>query len=523
MLMAGLAGLTRAGRDDAVDRLMERFDVRLGDGSFCFYAALIEGRRLCAEALRQRDRALWSRAAAVLQSGLDVSAGIPAAARGRAEYWLACARWQTDRPIEAAEHFLSAARQLRDVDDALAERALGNRCQVLREIADRDMAWRGEWHAALAQLIRWYPHGDAARRAAFDRTVAGLDRLDDAAALQALAQFGGSHPSRADAELESMRIRYRRWLGLRETDPAGAEAMAREIFASIETIGEANQAGEMAEEGDDGRGRAAAAQLKTVVLGLDVLLRATAPDMERARRWTEWADAWAARVDDAVPAASEYRIQRLRLAELRGAEDEAAATAEWLAEHGVSVGARRAGLMWLAAWLDRAAEEADDEPRRTMLRQQAGTQYEALAALYGRDVAVLRESANARLAWARTAQSLADKGQWNTAGDVWTRLLEAAPENRDYVRGAAQCRTRLQRWDLALPLWRRLAQGTEIGSDAWFEAKFGVAQCLAPNEPEQALRVLEQAAQLAADVPPLWQARFAELATSVRRQPEHVP
>jgi hypothetical protein len=90
---------------------------------------------------------------------------------------------------------------------------------------------------------------------------------------------------------------------------------------------------------------------------------------------------------------------------------------------------------------------------------------------------------------------------WKQTGDaergraalfLYELLIAARPQNRTFLLAAAALNERLGSKDKALEYWRRLAAGTPVGTEPWFEAKFHFIQLLAQIDQERARLVMDQ-------------------------------
>ena len=135
--------------------------------------------------------------------------------------------------------------------------------------------------------------------------------------------------------------------------------------------------------------------------------------------------------------------------------------------------------------------------------------YARLCELYGTDDASLMSSVNGQLAFFRLAKLRMAIWDLGSADASATRLTALFPRNRDFIALSARTKTKLGELSGARPLWRKLAQGVEPGSELWLEAKYYLAVCLVTQDPKQALMLIRQTKKLAPEMPSQWAEAFA--------------
>lgn len=110
---------------------------------------------------------------------------------------------------------------------------------------------------------------------------------------------------------------------------------------------------------------------------------------------------------------------------------------------------------------------------------------------------------------------------WEQTGDqekgkaalfLFDKLLEKRPDNAGYLRSTAILSEKYGEHSKALDCWRRLAAGTKVNSDPWFEAKVHLIELLAASDPARAREVMDQHKQFNPDYgPEPWAAQLKAL------------
>jgi len=77
------------------------------------------------------------------------------------------------------------------------------------------------------------------------------------------------------------------------------------------------------------------------------------------------------------------------------------------------------------------------------------------------------------------------------------------PGNANYLKYLAIAKSKRDP-DAAAQLWKRLAAGSEAGSELWFLSKLELAKNLATRDPDAAVRLLKQTMQLGGEMPEIW-------------------
>jgi hypothetical protein len=123
--------------------------------------------------------------------------------------------------------------------------------------------------------------------------------------------------------------------------------------------------------------------------------------------------------------------------------------------------------------------------------------------------------------------------QWQKSGDIeraraalflFDKLLERRPNSAAFLRSAALLAEKVDQPQKALDHWRRIVAGSQVNSEAWYEAKFHQIQLLAKLDPVRARQVLDQHKQLNPDFGPApWGPQIKGLDEQVPLNPAATP
>jgi tetratricopeptide (TPR) repeat protein len=230
-------------------------------------------------------------------------------------------------------------------------------------------------------------------------------------------------------------------------------------------------------------------ELRIAMIGAEVLLAAprtgAAEQQQAARRreageWLARAEALTRGMPESSSVVLELHYRQLQLAEWEGNNPRLRREADYLTRRGAGSAYETPALLLQARRLDEALRNAarNAEPEQALL-EQAHEAFERLSRRLGDDAATLRNDANARSALTRLAQLDLHLRRHAAAAARFERLLEARPNDRNYLRSAATAYTQAGEPAKALPKWRALAAGLPKGTPDWFEAKFHQLDCLA--------------------------------------------
>jgi hypothetical protein len=422
----------------------------------------------------------------------------------------ACAGWITSRADRAAAMaWLAAQAQLSQIAQqpqavAVARQALLRLQQNFPETA----------FAARAELELWR----------LDR-VHNTENQPDVAPLPA-AVYSPQHPAYAEALVLRATDLHRRALALQQRLVDGASepnaAAARNAQTDL-----AEQWEQLHRESLSQTGRLSSGQqLRIEVLRIDTALRwkasmksptaltdsGTSPFV-----WWNHSGAWRDMANRLVELRRRLPPQSAAMCDCR--------YYEWiLAEKNADEPASEEHRLWLLQFGQDTefygaalAQQADklfglwqaDPANPEVLQQAVGAHNELRSWLENRQTNQSREQL------ARVDRRLADwaerSGKWDTAEQIYERLLPQFPDDMSLLMRAGRVKIELRQWPSALSLWRRVVSGAIPGSAEWLEAKWSIVICLRPSECEQARAIWQQTIDLYPDMPEPWLTKFRDL------------
>ena len=499
LLEPAIRGLARLRQFDTLAQLMEKYklDALADPGSF--YVTWLRGRQQFLAAEKTKAPSDYEAAAATLQTALkheDARTQLADAAQCR-YYWAWC-QYRLGKLEVAATAFAEAVPPLKGSLPDVAVQAAWMQCVALQQLAVEDKKQIGPAMTAMQTLIADFPASEQASKAKF-----ALTRLRQASATpeEAIASLAAVKPGDANyaaALLEICQLRWQLW-SKAKGDAKKAGPLGDAVLAAVDQLLAA-----LPQSEHDRR-------LKAGLLAVDVLASRTPPDRSRIDEYLGKIATAAERADPSSAAAAEYHYRRLQQAQ--HAKDDTAAqnAAQWLVMNAAGSAYELPALVVVARQADRAVEAAAAGDRSARVAE-AVEAYSRLVELLGDSPAVLAKTKNALAAASKLAQYEGELGRTKEAAARWSRILEARPDDKHYLRRAGLAHFAAGNHPAALDCWRRLLGGVAQGSDEWLEAKYYQLACLLETDRPAAEKVWRQFRLLFPEVKsPAWRDKFEEL------------
>jgi hypothetical protein len=496
----GIRGLARMRQFETLDKLIDKYKLDEGPGAGGFYLAFLRGRRQYLAGEKSKQPEAFRTAAQTLTAALaQPQTRTDLAEAGQARYYLGWARYRLDEFDAATRLFQESATALRAAVPEVAVQAAWMHATCLVQLAAKDKRQARAAIAALQAFKQDFPASEEAQRA--DVLITRLRQTHSAPeeAIRELVAIKPADPTYSSAQYELCQLHYQVW-SKAKADPAKAEPPAAELLKTVDrflSLADKN--------GDDER------RLKASLLAVDVLQWSLKPDQSRVSSLLNSVAKAATHLDPKNPAAVEYQYRRLQAAQKAGDNEAVHQAADAIAQHGAGTPYELPALVVTARAADQAVADASAAARRAKVAEAARI-YGRLVALLGDSPPVLSSNKNALAAASKLAQYDEDLGQWPSAADRLSRLIEAAPRDRRLLRRAGLAAFKADRYPQALEHWRTLLGGLESGSDDWLEAKYYQLVCLEQTDRASAVKVFKQFKVLYPEVKSVaWRERFAEL------------
>jgi tetratricopeptide (TPR) repeat protein len=397
----------------------------------------------------------------------------------------------------ASQIFQMVSVGLENVDRALAAESQWFAARSLEHSNRNSGGESGLAYLAYDRLERRFPESDFARRARFEKIRLRVAGLPGQQALDQLSSIEASDPNFGLALYEILRVQFRRWLESQQSGNQKSGMLLKDLRAA-----------EMAVRKSDAV--STERKLKSLLLVIDALMRTQPSSQDEIIDLFSIADKFQnSIVESEAPVIAEYRAYRMRFFESIKDYDGVQKEAIWLVEKASQTPFYRSGLIQLAKLWDAKIANADDpDPANELYRLQL---YRKLVADFGTGRETLLGTPNAQVALSKLGALELSSGNFENAENAFSKLLEIQPNHRFYLRQLAETKLRLNQYDAALQIWRKINRGVSPGSDAWYESKHRMITCLLESDPDAARKVFRQTVQLSPELPPKWSLLFADL------------
>jgi tetratricopeptide (TPR) repeat protein len=500
LLAPAIRGLARLRQFDTLDQLMEKHKLTAVADADSFPALWLRGRQQFLAAEKTKSDGDFEAAAATLQKALDHSAArteLIDAAQCR-YYWAWC-QYRLDRLDVAAAAFAEAALPLQGSLPDVAVQSAWMQCVALQQLAVKDKRQIGPAMTAMQTLIANFPQSEQAAKAQFALTRLRQASASPEEAIASLAAVKPGDPNYAASQLEICQLRWQLWSKGKD-DAKKAGPLGDAVLKAVDQLLAA------APQSDHDR------RLRAGLLAVDVLSHRSPPDRPRIDGYLATIAPAAQRADSGSTAAAEYQYRRLQQAQQAKDQPAALEAARWIVANAAGSPYEMPALVVVAREADRAVDAAAAGDRAAMV-DDAEKVYARLVELLGDSPAVLTSTKNALTAAAKLAQYESELGRTKEAASRWSRILEARPDDKNYLRRAGLAHLAAGDYPSALDCWRRLLAGLSQGSDQWLEAKHYQLVCLLHTDRPTAGKVWRQFRLLFPEVKsPAWRDKFEELA-----------
>ncbi|MGM0489690.1 MAG: hypothetical protein ACQESR_23400, partial [Planctomycetota bacterium] len=495
----GLVGLARLGQLGAINRLIERYQIKGGDDSG-FVLLWAAGQKQFAAAEKSKESADYEAAAETLRKALQApETKTLAGPAARCRYTLGWCYFRLERLEEAAREFSNAFPGLHESEDELAVESAWMAFVAYRKLAESNPRFVTRASDAHKRLQRDFPDHSYAKRAGYEMTKL-LEERDPATLIEQLRTISPNDENYATARYDLCLALHRLWKQHRDDKEAGGErleSLRKAVDTYLATV----------QSSTDARRR-----LELCLLAAEAALHHVEPDLAIAETMLDQAGRFASELPDSHSEVVEYHYRLLELAKAQGDLPRRRKEASWLAEHAKGSPYERAALVIVANALDNQMESAaSGELER--LHERAYTVYHRLVELLDTGHGSLAASKNARIATSRLALYASRTGRLEEAARLLDQLLAVWPRNRGYLQRAAVAHIEAGQYDAALPYARTLLSGLPAGSEDWYEAKYYQLLALSRADAKRAREVYRQFKLLYPDLGGAdWQDKFTELA-----------
>lgn len=500
MIRDGLVGLVRRRQAGLIRELIADLNIKLE--SHDFLTLWISGFLAFDDAEQHDDKNKREEAKIRLTQSLELATDqVHHADVARCEFLLASLRFR-DREFAVAEPmFARVVNALKESDQSVAAQAMWLRIQSLVELCRQEPRRSSQAFAMMDQMLRMFPDSPQVDRIEFEKLKLNLQNVPDDEAIRRLERIGPDNEFRTDARYEMIQRQHRLWLDSVRRGHPDKDLLETLVRWESEYRSDANAT--------------IPRKLKLLLLVIDARMRDTPTDTAVVKGLLDSADMLAqSHRDSQEELYLEYQYYRFLYLQQANIVD-AMTQAEWIVKNAAGTRYEQSALIFLSQQWEQQVD--DVEVDREQLSKGIEI-YRRLSETAGAEPTQLKNSRNSRVAASRLAELLVQQESWIDADRLYAKLLESFPDDQNYLAASARCQTRLGRFDLAEPIWRRLAAGVEAGTDLWYESKYELAVCVARNDPPDAAKLVRQTIRLSPEMPDLWRAKFTALQTTFNNE-----
>ncbi len=475
--MLGITGLARLGQYNAVQQLIDQYDIQIDDGDG-FFLQWMRGRQRFTEAQKSKQPADYLAAAQILLSALKQPDAAPQVlAAGQCRYELGWCYYRAGDFEAAARQFQQAATSLKATGASEAVNAAWMAFVAYQQLAEKQPRFVSSAIDVLQGIKRDFPRHEYAQNA--DYYIARIQRAAGSPmeSIRQLNSIPATDPNYLTARYDLSVLLHQQW-------------------SESETTREKSAAFDGLRQAADEYLRAAGAQgdkekrLRVMLLVVAAAVGGNPANAELAAEWLAKASSLADVLLDGSAAKAEFHYRQLQTARLNKDGEAALSHAKWLAEHAGGTAYEMPALIEVSREATRQLENASDANRRD-LQNEAHSVYTRLVGRLGASAETLKSQKNARVALARLAEYAYATERYEEAAQHLALLLSVDPKNEEFLRLAGLANFQAGQYELALGPWRTLAQGLSRGSDNWFEAKYYQIASLIETDATQARKTFE--------------------------------
>ena len=507
---AGLIGLTREFQAPLIEKYLTDNNLKLGESDFLslWISGYLEFSNAGSSTSITLADGLYSSAKTKLEQAIEISQTTEKSTApldvARCRYLVGRINFVQEEFALAAPAFQETSELVFESDPQLAAESQWFAVRSWVELSSQNSRNQFKAIKAIDNLLQRFPGSTFAKRAEFEKLKISLAHLAGDQALERLVQIDQDDFNYPLAVNEIAKIKYQRWLNAFKSNRGSSDEIAQlrnDLFESEREYRELARA-------------SSESKAKTMLLTVDALLRDAGTAAPRIRQRLQLVNRTIedGKVNGAV--LQEYRYYEFLFANRIGDEAAVDAQTSWLRKNAQGTRFEKAALVQLAQEVDQQLLQTANPSTEDYAR--AVNVYRRLVDLLGDDDKSLKQSDNARVAFARLAEFKLIAGDRAAGIGMFEQLNQAFPKNQNYLRQLGVVRTESKKYDEALQIWQRLAAGVSPGSDLWFESKYWLAFCLMQSgQEEQALELHKQTIRLAGQLPPLWTERYEALLRSL--------
>ena len=481
-----LTGLTRNMAGEFLVENSERVDALKSSETFesCWVRGYLEFWKS-----ENGDASAADRANALLSKAVSLGTldGNPADV-ARCRYLLAWLMLKQRDLKNAIGLFSQVADQLADVDPQLASESAWFAASTSIQAGKRGLGSMNDAWNRLERFVRQWPDSPHANTAGFEKLKIELRSMPPTDAIGRLREVPRGDQNYGAALLEVAAQNYRLWES-RSNDPAAVDDL-KTACDEVQSSGATSSL----------------QKVRSNFLLINALLRTPASSNEEMESLLIRSATILNQLEDSRDTNVELLYYRLQFQQRDNDSEGVLASANKIVETGKGTRFELPALIQLAQYHDSKLAGAVTKSRQQRI-EAAVDVYQKLSQRLGASVDQLKASSNARVAFSRLGELYQLAGRSVESEKIFQSLSDLFPGNAGYLRNLAASKSDRDP-AASVKIWKRLAAGSEAGSDMWFESKLELAKDLGTRDRDAAIKLLKQTMQLGGDSSPQWQRAY---------------
>ncbi len=504
MGVQGLIGLAKLGHHSAAIQLVEKYDIDLKN-SQGFYMMWLVGQRQFAEAEKSKSEDDYRIAQTQLRDALAApEAKKDLLSSSECRYTLGWCSYRLEEHAEAGMNFQDAVAGLKGPNPGKAAEAAWMAFVSYQALAKEEPRYGLRAIEVLEDLKRDFPNHQYAQKADYFIAKLQQSRGSMTSSIRQLQSITPDDPNYWSAKFDLCNLLRQ------QIDQASSESEKKELAGQLKQVADDLQSRLSPSSAPEDR----ISGVVRCLLNVSDLARKDILPKSDFAKYVGQAKTLVTSLPSKDRAWIDYHYQALMLARSQKKEDEVATHADWLLKNAKGSSYEQSALIIRALEIDQqiAATTSPD----TALLEEGFDIYSRLVTHLGATSVIVKQNKNAKVACSKAADFAEKLQRWSDAATYLRVLVDAYPQEQEYLQRLGRVEFTLQNYPGALRYWRTLLVGLDKGDPAWFEAKYYQLACLQQTDPEQTQTVLEQFELLHPDwgLPP-WRDKIKTLAQQI--------
>lgn len=477
----GIVGLAKLGHHNASIQLLEKYGVPLNQNSG-FFMQWLQGQQAFTLAEKTQDEKDYKQAQTILAAALaspESKSDLSSASECR--YTLAWCSYRLKDLATAGTLFRDAVSGLKVGNETKAAESAWMSFIAFQTLAKEQPRYASNAIDVLESIKRDFPTHTYAKKADFFIAKLQQTRGSLSSSIKQLMEIPVSDPNYLSA-------RYDLCVLLRQQiDKSTSEKEKKKFAEDLKTA--ADQFHQGASSKLDSSVKHQAQVSKCLLMVADVANKKLL-DFNLAKTYVKKTAPIVGRLPDGQNSIAEYHYRALLVA--RPENDQASMNqhAQWLVAHAQGSAYEMTGLIIKALEIDKHTSEGAN-PSQAVLEEGYDI-YKRLVGHLGATPSALKKSKNAKVSCSKLANFATRTGKHAAAAQYLAALLQAYPDDRDYLQRAGRSEFITKNYAKSVDRWRILLVGLPKNSPEWFEAKYYQLACLLESDPKTGKKVMDQ-------------------------------